>query len=89
MKKDIVELRDELPNEGSQFHSRDFPKSVAKIVDGLLELGETLEHFYYPRHSTQRLPGPMDSATSKLPCACRIQTMNVKPGQKMQVILNR
>lgn len=92
IKEDIVEFRDiNCPNSGSQFRSRDFfPLEVAKIVNGdYSNLGKELDVNDIPE-----IPNNMVSWTDgfgNMKTSMRmsdIDDLGVKPGDKVQVILN-
>jgi hypothetical protein len=92
VKNDIVEFKDiNCPNSGSQFRSRDFfPLAVAKIVNGdYSELGKDLDVNDIPD-----VPNNMVSWTDgfgNMKTSMRmsdIEDLGVKPGDKVQVILN-
>ena len=92
MKDQIVEFRDiDCPTGGSQFRSRDFfPERVAKIMNGDLSvLGEKLDINSIPDVEPNQVAwvdgfGNIKTTTR----ASHLKKMGLKPGQKVQVILN-
>lgn len=92
MKKEIVEFRNiDSPNSGSQFRSRDFfPERVARIMNGDHSiLTDTLDVASIPDVEPNQVAwtdgfGNIKTTTR----ASDLEKTGLKPGQKVQVILN-
>ncbi len=92
VKDHIVKFHDlNVPNQGSQFRSRDFfPKAVAKIINGdYSDLGKELNPQDIPNipHNLVAWTDGFGNIKTTMRLS-DLRKMNLKPGDKVQVILN-